>query len=225
MGGWCARAAAVLKQQEILRKYLSAAGLPTERRLRRDVGYYAGTYRRATPRAGSPTAKEVHDYISHLYNFPGANVIYDFRFGQQSGALQSDIVSHWDAEHGRFVRQAIRAAGQARRISRDRTGGLNREVEQEKTPDPLGGRAVYNGAETRNRTGDPRFFRPLLYRTELSRHDLNLRKRSGFSDRGLHQLSYLGAARRPTRLLHRPGRGPPLGSSSRLRSLLGRSAL
>jgi branched-chain amino acid transport system substrate-binding protein len=94
---------AVIKQQEILRKYLSAAGLPTN-------GGYAATWDislvlidalRHVPE--SPTAEQVHDYLAHLYNFPGANVIYDFRFGQQSGALQSDIVSHWDAAHGRFV--------------------------------------------------------------------------------------------------------------------------
>ncbi len=94
--------AAVLKQQEILRKYLSAAGLPTN-------GGYAATWDitlvlidalRHVPE--NPTAQQVRDYIAHLYNFPGANVIYDFRFGQQSGALQSDIVSRWDAAHGQF---------------------------------------------------------------------------------------------------------------------------
>lgn len=94
---------AVIKQQEIMRKYLSAAGLPTN-------GAYAATWDitlvlidalRHVPE--NPTAQQVHAYLTHLYNFPGANVIYDFRFGQQSGALQSSIVSRWDAAHARFV--------------------------------------------------------------------------------------------------------------------------
>jgi branched-chain amino acid transport system substrate-binding protein len=95
--------AAVIKQQEILRKYLSAAGLPTN-------GAYAATWDlelvlidalRHVPE--NPSALQVHDYLTHIYNFPGTNVIYDFRFGQQSGALESSIVSRWDAAHGRFV--------------------------------------------------------------------------------------------------------------------------
>lgn len=56
-----------------------------------------GTYRNIR------TAQQVHDYITHLYNFPGTNVVYDFRFGQQSGALQSSIVARWDAASERFV--------------------------------------------------------------------------------------------------------------------------
>lgn len=93
---------AVVKQQDIMRKALAGAGLPTN-------GGYAATWDitlvlidalRHVPE--NPTPQQVRDYISHLYNFPGANVVYDFRFGQQSGALQSSIVARWDAAHARF---------------------------------------------------------------------------------------------------------------------------
>jgi hypothetical protein len=86
-----------------MRQYLSAAALPTN-------GAYAATWDitlvlidalRHVPE--NPTARQVHDYLTQLQNFPGANVVYDFRFGQQSGALQSSIVSRWDAAHGLFV--------------------------------------------------------------------------------------------------------------------------
>ncbi|MGA2392317.1 MAG: ABC transporter substrate-binding protein [Candidatus Lustribacter sp.] len=94
---------AVLKQQAIMRNALSAAGLPTN-------GAYAATWDitlvlvdalRHVPE--HPTARQVHDYITHLYSFPGTNVVYDFRFGQQSGALQSSIIARWDAANERFV--------------------------------------------------------------------------------------------------------------------------
>ncbi|HXP92340.1 MAG TPA: ABC transporter substrate-binding protein [Candidatus Binatia bacterium] len=95
---------AVKDQQAIFRRVMQAAGLPND-------GAYASDWditmieidalRHLPP---DPTAEQVRNYISHINHHVGANGIFDFRFGSQSGAGQTIfILVHWDPRTNRFV--------------------------------------------------------------------------------------------------------------------------
>lgn len=95
---------AVKDQQTIFRRVMAAAGLPSD-------GAYASDWditmvevdalRHLPP---DPTAEQVRNYISHIQHFVGTNGVYDFRFGNQSGAGQTIFVLvQWDPRGNRFV--------------------------------------------------------------------------------------------------------------------------
>ena len=99
-----ARPKDVLAQQAIFQKVMSAAGYPPD-------GAYAAAFDitmieiaalRSLP--PDPTAEQVRNAITHISHYVGANGVYDFRFGNQSGAGQTIfILLHWDAAKGQFV--------------------------------------------------------------------------------------------------------------------------
>lgn len=99
---------AILAQQAVFRKVMAAAGYPAD-------GAYAAAYDitmieiaalRSLP--PDPSAEQVHNAISHISHYVGANGIYDFRFGNQSGAGQTIyILVHWDDAKGRFVSSSM----------------------------------------------------------------------------------------------------------------------
>ena len=95
---------AVKDQQAIFRRVMQAAGLPSD-------GAYASDWditmievdalRHLPP---DPSAEEVRNYIAHVDHFVGTNGIYDFRFGNQSGAGQTIfILVHWDPRRNGFL--------------------------------------------------------------------------------------------------------------------------
>lgn len=95
---------AVKDQQANFHRVLHAAGLPSD-------GAYASDWditmvvidalRHLPP---NPSAEQIRNYISHIDHFVGPNGIYDFRFGNQSGAGQTIFVLvHWDPQTNRFV--------------------------------------------------------------------------------------------------------------------------
>jgi branched-chain amino acid transport system substrate-binding protein len=95
---------AVKDQQAIFRRVMHDAGLPSD-------GAYASDWditmvvvdalRHLPP---DPTAEQVRNYIAHLDHFVAPNGVFDFRFGNQSGAGQTIfILVHWDPATNRFV--------------------------------------------------------------------------------------------------------------------------
>jgi branched-chain amino acid transport system substrate-binding protein len=56
----------------------------------------------------NPTADQVRGYISELHDFAGAEGIYDFRFGNQSGAGQAiNMLAHFDPAKQQFFASSL----------------------------------------------------------------------------------------------------------------------
>ena len=95
---------AVKDQETLFRRVMHDAGLPSD-------GAYASDWditmvvidalRHLPP---DPSAEQVRNYIAHIDHLVQPNGIYDFRFGNQSGAGQTIfILVHWDPAANRFA--------------------------------------------------------------------------------------------------------------------------
>ena len=94
----------VLRQQAIFQKVMTAAGYPADGAYAAafDITLIEITALRSLP--PDPTAEQLRNAIAHISHYVGANGVYDFRFGNQSGAGQTIfILLHWDAARGQFV--------------------------------------------------------------------------------------------------------------------------
>jgi branched-chain amino acid transport system substrate-binding protein len=49
-----------------------------------------------------PTAAQLHAYFSHLHDWPGANAIYDFRFGERGSGQDGFELARFNAAASDF---------------------------------------------------------------------------------------------------------------------------
>lgn len=95
---------AVKDQQAIFRRVMRAAGLPSDGAYASDWDITMVVIDALRHLPANPSAEQVRSYISRLDHFVGTNGIFDFRFGNQSGAGQTIFLFvHWDLPTNRFV--------------------------------------------------------------------------------------------------------------------------
>ena len=94
----------VKDQEAIFRRVMQLAGLPSDGAYASDWDITMVTVDALRHLPPDPTAEQVRNYIAHIDHFVGPNGIYDFRFGNQSGAGQTIfILAHWDPRSNRFA--------------------------------------------------------------------------------------------------------------------------
>jgi branched-chain amino acid transport system substrate-binding protein len=94
---------AVKDQQAIFRRVMHAAGLPSDGAYSSDWDITMVVIDALRHLPPDPTAEQVRNYIAHIDHFVVPNGIFDFRFGNQSGAGQTIfILVHWNPAANRF---------------------------------------------------------------------------------------------------------------------------